>query len=143
MLSVEEHVVIGRPRQEVYDFFTDPDTVTLYAANVIEYELTSGSAREVGRTGKSTVRLMGVKLDFEDTVVEMKEGSRYKVEYRGRFPTTATVTFSDEGPGTRVTWLQEAKSLGGVFKFADGLVVTMYGKDVRANLDRAKTLLEG
>ena len=53
------------------------------------------------------------------------------------------MTFTDEGSGTKVTWLQESESLGGVFKFADGLVMKMYSQDVRSNLEKAKTLLEG
>jgi hypothetical protein len=42
-----------------------------------------------------------------------------------------------------VTWLQESESLGGVFKMADGLVIKIYSKDVRSNLEKAKAILEG
>ena len=61
---------------------------------------------------------------------------------RGASHFCRTVTFSDEGSGTRVTWLQESESLGGVFKLADGLVMKLYSRDVRSNLEKAKTLLE-
>ncbi len=60
----------------------------------------------------------------------------------GRIPYSITLTFTDEGAGTKVSWLQESESLGGVFKFADGVVMKMYTRDVRSNLEKAKTLLE-
>ena len=49
----------------------------------------------------------------------------------------------DEGEGTKVTWHQEMESLKGLFKFADPIVLKMYARDVRSNLEKVKTILEG
>ena len=42
MLTVDESIVINKPRTEVYEFMIDPDNVPVYSSNVVEYELVSG-----------------------------------------------------------------------------------------------------
>ncbi|MET0839203.1 MAG: SRPBCC family protein [Marmoricola sp.] len=143
MLTVEESVTIDKPRAEVSAFFADPDNVPVYSSNLVDYEVVSGGPTEIGRRAKFAVKVVGVRLDYTDELVEYVEGERAKLVSRdGKIPYSITLTFSDEGSGTKVTWLQESESLGGVFKLADGLVMKMYSRDVRSNLEKAKTLLE-
>jgi carbon monoxide dehydrogenase subunit G len=143
MLTVDESIVIDKPREEVFAFFSDPDNVAVYSSNIVDYEVVSGGANEVGRKAKFAVKVVGVRLDYTDELVERVENERAKLVSRdGRIPYSITLTFADDGSGTKVTWLQESETLGGVFKFADGLVMKMYSKDVRSNLEKAKALLE-
>jgi carbon monoxide dehydrogenase subunit G len=144
MLKIEESVVISKPRQEVWEFLADPATVTLYSSNVTEYELISGGPTELGRTARIVVKVAGIRLESTDELVEIDEGRMFKVESRdAKVPYTLTMTLSDEGGGTRLTWLQESESLKGVFKLGDSIVLKLYARDVRANLENAKTLIEG
>lgn len=143
MLSVEESIVIDKPRHEVFEFFADPDNVAVYSSNLIDYAVVSGAPNEVGRQAKFSVKVVGVRLDYTDELVERKQDDRMRlVSKDGRIPYSITTTFADEGSGTKVTWQQESESLGGVFKLGDGLVMKMYGRDVRSNLEKAKALLE-
>jgi carbon monoxide dehydrogenase subunit G len=144
MLTVDESIVIDKPRPEVFTFFGDPDNIAVYSSNIVDYEVVSGEPDAVGRKAKFAVKVVGVRLDYTDEVVERVENERAKTVSRdGRIPYSITLTFTDEGSGTKVNWLQESETLGGVFKFADGLVMKMYTKDVRSNLEKAKALLEG
>jgi carbon monoxide dehydrogenase subunit G len=143
MLTIDESIVIDKPRTEVFAFFSDPDNIAVYSSNIVDYEVVSGGANEVGRKAKFAVKVVGVRLDYTDELVERVEDERAKLVSReGRIPYAITLTFTDEGSGTKVNWLQESESLGGVFKFADGLVIKMYSRDVRSNLEKAKALLE-
>ena len=143
MPTVEESIVVDKPRPEVFEFLSDPDKVAVYSSNLVDYEVISGDPHEVGRKARFAVKVVGVRLDYTDELVEFVENERIKLASTdGKIPYTITMTFSDEGSGTKVTWLQESESLGGVFKLADGLVLKMYGRDVRSNLENAKTLLE-
>ena len=143
MLTVEESIVIDKPRHEVFEFFGDPDNVAVYSSNLIDYQVIEGEPDQVGRKAKFSVKVVGVRLDYTDELVERVQDERAKLVSRdGRIPYSITLTFTDEGSGTKVAWLQESESLGGVFKFADGVVMKMYGRDVRSNLEKAKTLLE-
>ena len=143
MLTVEESIVIDRPREEVYGFFTDPDNVPVYCSNVVEYELVEGDRDKVGRRCRGTARVAGRRVEFQDEIVEMEEGRRSRlVSEDATIPYTLELRYAEEGTGTKVTWHQEMESLKGLFKFADPIVLRMYGRDVRANLENAKTLLE-
>ncbi len=143
MLTTEESIVIDKPRAVVAEFFADPANTELYSSNIVDYEVISGGAKEVGRQAKFSIKVVGVRLDFTDELVEYVEGERAKlVSRQGKIPYSMTLEFADEGAGTKVTWHQESESLGGVFKFADGLVLKMYAKDVHSNLEKAKALIE-
>ncbi len=143
MLTVEESIVIDRPRMEVWEFMTDPENVPVYNANVVEYEVTSGSTHEVGRRCHGVVRVAGRKLELNDELVEVEPGVRGRlVSEDATIPYTLELSYAEEGDSTRVTWHQEMESLNGVFKFADPIVLKLYARDVRNSLDKIKTLLE-
>jgi uncharacterized protein YndB with AHSA1/START domain len=143
MLTTDESVTINKPRSEVFTWFTDPANVTVYSSNIVDYDITSGQSNEIGRTGRAVAKVAGIKLESEDTLVEYVEGERYKlVADKARVPYTLTITFSDEDGGTKVRWLQESESFKGVFKLADKLVLKLYSRDVRNNLEKAKAILE-
>ena len=143
MLTVDETIVINRPRSEVWDFMIEPENVPVYSSNIIEYELVSGEKDKVGRKCRGAVKVAGRRLELTDEMVEIEEGRRAKtVSEDATVPYSLEIRYDDEGEGTRITWHQEVESLKGVFKFADPIVMKLYSRDVRSNLDKAKTLLE-
>jgi len=143
MLTVEESIVINRPRLEVWEFMIDPDNVPVYNSNVVEYDLVSGEAQEVGRICRGAVKVAGRRLELTDELVEVERGRGGKlVSTDATIPYTLSFHYEDEGEGTKVTWHQEMESLKGFFKFADPIVLKLYARDVRSNLEKAKTILE-
>jgi len=85
----------------------------------------------------------GRRLEFTDELVENEPGRGGKlVSQDATIPYSLSVSYEAEGEGTRISWHQEMESLKGVFKFADGIVLKLYGRDVRSNLEKAKTILE-
>jgi len=143
MLTVDESIVVNKPRTEVYEFMMDPDNVPVYSSNVVEYELVSGDKDKVGRTCHGVVKVAGRRLEFTDEQVENEPGRGGKlVSQDATIPYSLSVSYEDEGEGTRISWHQEMESLKGVFKFADGIVLKLYSRDVRSNLEKAKTILE-
>lgn len=143
MLTVEETIVVNKPRDEVYEFMIDPDNVPVYSSNVVEYELVSGEKDQVGRKCHGVVKVAGRRLELTDELVEVEEGRSGKlVSEDATIPYTLSFTYDDEDEGTRITWHQEMESLKGVFKFADPIVLKLYARDVRSNLEKAKTILE-
>lgn len=143
MLTVEESIVINKPRQEVWEFMTDPDNVPVYSSNIVEYEMLSGEKHEVGRVCRGVVKVAGRRLELTDELVEVERGRGGKiVSKEATIPYTLSLRYEDEGDGTKVSWHQEVESLKGVFKFADPIVLKLYARDVRSNLEKAKTILE-
>ena len=143
MLTVEESIVINKPRMEVWEFFTDPDNVPVYSSNIVEYELVSGEKDKAGRKCRGAVKVAGRRLELTDEMVECEEQRRAKmVSEDATIPYSLEISYADEGDGTKITWHQEVESLKGVFKFADPIVLRLYARDVRSNLEKAKTILE-
>jgi carbon monoxide dehydrogenase subunit G len=143
MLTVDESIVINKPRTEVYEFMIDPTNVPVYSSNVVEYDLVSGKNDEVGRRCHGVVKVAGRRLELTDELVELDPArSGRTVSEDATIPYSLTISYEDEGEGTKVSWHQEMESLKGIFKFADGIVLKLYSKDVRANLEKAKTILE-
>jgi carbon monoxide dehydrogenase subunit G len=143
MLTVDETIVINKPRTEVWEFMTDPDNVPLYSSNIVEYEMLSGGKHEVGRKCHGVVKVAGRRLELTDELVEQETGRHAKlVSEDATVPYTLTFDYEDEGDNTKVHWHQEVESLKGLFKFADPIVLKLYARDVRSNLEKAKTILE-
>ncbi len=143
MLTVEESITINKPRMEVWEFMTDPDNVPVYSSNIIEYELVSGEKQEVGRICRGSVKVAGRRLEMTDEMVEVETGRMGKIVSKdATIPYTLWINYEDEGSGTKLTWHQEVESLKGFFKFADPIVLKLYARDVRSNLEKAKTILE-
>ncbi len=143
MLTVDESIVINRPRSEVWDFMIEPENVPVYSSNIIEYELVEGEKDKLGRKCRGAVKVAGRRIELTDEMVELEEGQRAKTASEdATIPYSLEITYEDEGEGTKVSWHQEMESLKGVFKFADPIVLKLYARDVRSNLDKAKTLLE-
>jgi carbon monoxide dehydrogenase subunit G len=143
MLTVDESIVINKPRTEVWDFLSDPDNVTVYSSNVVEYEVVEGEPAEVGRKAHGVVKVAGRRLELNDEIVELEEGrSMTTASEDATVPYRLNIRLEDADDGTRVDWHQEMESLKGVFKLADPLVLKLYSRDVRSNLEKAKAILE-
>ena len=143
MFTVEESIVINKPRSEVWDFMIEPENVVLYSSNVVEYELVSGEKDEVGRLCRGAVKVAGRRLELTDKLVELDKPHRGKVVSEdATIPYSLEFIYDEEGEGTKLTWHQEVESLKGFFKFADPIVMRLYSRDVRSNLEKAKTILE-
>lgn len=144
MIITEESVIIDRPVEEVFTFLQDPDNVTLFMTNVISYELVSGEAGEVGSIVHGVVKVAGRKLEISEELTGVERGKYLR--RRGTdspIPYETETRFDPTDRGTRVTFHQESGSLGGVFgALADTVVAKLYARDVRSNLEHAKTLLE-
>lgn len=143
MLTVDESIVINSPREEVWEFMTDPENVPVYSSNIVEYEMVSGGKQEVGRVCRGVAKVAGRRLELTDELVEVERGRSGKlVSEDATIPYTLSLRFEDDGEGTKVIWHQEMESLKGVFKFADPIVLKLYARDVRSNLEKVKTILE-
>lgn len=143
MFTVDESVLINKPRSEVFEFMNDPDSVPMYMSNMVEYELVSGEKHEAGRVCHGVVKVAGRRLELNDELVEVEPGSQARlVSEDATVPYRLSIQYEDQGDGTKVSWHQEMDSLKGAFKFADPLVMRLYSRDVHSSLEKAKTILE-
>jgi uncharacterized protein YndB with AHSA1/START domain len=145
MLSMQESIVIDQPRKRVWDYATDPARRTLWMTNVLEYEAEREGPPEPDDRARVVSKLAGRRIESADEVTEAVPGESYAFKsVDGPFDYAFTFRFEDaDDGGTRLTIRGESPGLGGVFgKLGDPLVVRMFSRDVRANLENLKTLME-
>jgi uncharacterized membrane protein len=144
MPTVEETILIDRPRGEVFAYATDPVNVPVYSSNLMEFEKTSEGPVDKGTTYRGLAKVAGKSLAWTSEVAEFEEG-RHWVNRSIESPMAweIDVAYEDAEGGTRITWRQDSADSGGFFgKLTDPLVTRMYAKDVRSNLENLKELLE-
>ena len=144
MPVVEETVVISKPRAEVFAYAADSANFLDWSSNVIEYEATPPGPVQADTTAKGVTRVAGRNVDWTAKVTELEDGVMYgyqSVESPMAF--TFTYRFEDVADGTRVTFRQDAPTIGGFFgKLADPIVTRMYARSVSTNLANLKEMLE-
>lgn len=144
MLTVEETTVIDRPRREVYDVAVTTETRPTWISNVLEIDAERPGHPEEGDRHAVTSKVAGKRFTSTEQVTEVLPGERFAYRSEeGPFPYQVQFRFADEGDATRMTIHVESPGFGGLFgRLSDPLVVTMFSRDVRANLANLKTLVE-
>lgn len=144
MPAIEESIVIDRPREEVFDFLTEPSNTPRFDSAMIEVEKLDERI-EKGARVRAVIRVAGRSIESISEVVEHHRPDRFafrSVESPVDFEVRWTLTDLGEG-ATRVDFRNEAPNLKGFWgKLADPVVRRMYAHDVRASLENLKELLE-
>ena len=146
MPVVEESILINREPKEVFDFATDYTNISVIDSSQTEdvEKLTDGPFG-VGTRMRGVAKVLGRKIPWTAECTVFETPNKMRIE-----STDAPLAFAfdylydaAEG-GTRATVRSETESgLGGVFgKFGDGLVTRTYAKQMRANLETLKELME-
>lgn len=140
----EEHsVVIRRPIEEVFAFASDPNNDALWESTTLEAEQTSDGPLGVGATFRNTTKFLGRRFDtsYELTEYEPPRKQCYRVTSG---PITGVVCYlfepSEDG-GTRLTQTFEAE-VGGFFRLAEPLVARVIRRQMEADMETLKDLLE-
>jgi hypothetical protein len=145
MPTIEESIEIARPCAEVYAFATAAENITLYQSNVVEYDQETPGERDKGARDRGLARVAGKKIDFTQEVVEWDPPRRAVLRtLDAPMAWELEMRFEELGPSrTKMTMFQGVDELGGFFgRLGDAMVTRMYARDVRANLENLKELME-
>ena len=145
MPTVEETIVINRPKADVFAYMQDPTKTTLYNSNLVEFEKTSDGPVGKGTQYRGVAKVAGRKIEWTSEVTEFEENRRWhnrSMESPVSFEIDVTV--KDLEGSTHVTFHQESASFfeGLLGKLADPVVTPIYARDVRKNLAKLKEILE-
>ncbi len=142
MLKVEVSVVINRSVEEIFEFLANPENDPKWQSGVLEAEQTSKGPSGVGATNREVRKFMGRRIDQTFEVTEYEQNRMIKQKTTSGPMTLDTIyAFESVEGGTRVTIGGEGDS-GGFFKLADPLINRMAKRQMEADLDNLKDLLE-
>lgn len=144
MPIVHESIVIDRPKQDIWPYLVEPDKLLLWQSNVVELQAEWEGDPQPGDRASGAIRVAGREVPYqtEFTVIDPPRRLEFKT---AKLPMSFVVgvELQDADGGTHVTYHGEAESLGRFFDRLGGPVVAkIYGRDVKANLQKLKVLLE-
>lgn len=143
MLEVTESIHIDRTPDNVHAFLMSEENALLWQSNLVRYELLDEEYRK-GARFRGASRVAGRTVEWVVEIAELEKGHRSLMRtVEAQIPFELEYLFAAEDGGTRFTWHMESESLGGFFgRLADPLVMRMFTKSVKANMETLKELLE-
>lgn len=142
MNEFEVSIIINRPPQDVFNAITDLSKQHLWQNNVESVEWTSNGSTGVGSTMNAVGKFLGRKIETgaEVTVWDPPQRLAWK-GVNGPYPIEVDSTFEPYGEGTRFTSVVRAE-FGGFFKLAEGLAGKQIQKQIAANYETLKLMME-
>jgi uncharacterized protein YndB with AHSA1/START domain len=141
MASFEIPVEIDRPVEEVFQYFTDVARIPEWNSMVLEVT-PSAHPIHVGSTAKIRMRLLGRSIEATQEVLEYEPNRKVVVRTPAPIAVTDTWLFEPMGAGrTRLTF-HSVGEVSGFFKLADPIVARVAKKQLTAQLETLKELLE-
>jgi uncharacterized protein YndB with AHSA1/START domain len=142
MLRAEESVVVQRPIDEVFAYFTDPATLPEWQASALEAQLEGEGPMRAGSRAVETRKFLGRRMESTMEVLEYEPPRRFTIKASaGPVPFQVTSDLSEEDGDTLVRSVVEGEP-GGFFRLAEPLVVRAVERELRNNLATLKDVLE-
>jgi hypothetical protein len=105
-------------------------------------EWTSNGSHGVGSTMKVVARFLGRKIESEIEITAWEPPHRVDFKFvNSPYPAEVTNTFESQGDGTLLTARSQG-NMGSFFKLAEGLVARQLEKQLDANHESLKILME-
>ncbi len=142
-MRVEESIEINRPVEEVFSYAADPKHFPEWSGIILEVQQEApGSLRE-GDRFTTVSKFLGRRFETPFERIGIEPNRRYTDRAAGGpVPDQAwTYTFEEVQAGTRLTRAVEGEP-GGFFKLAEPLIERALKRQVRADLETLKDLLE-
>jgi ligand-binding SRPBCC domain-containing protein len=144
-MHVEESVEFNRPPQEVFDYVANRENLPEWSSPILEVKKHTQGPLVVEEGGRYTTvaKLLGRRFETPFEVSVHDPPRRHTDTSRGGpFPQEYTHIFEEvEGGGTRLTEVTDGEP-GGFFRLAGALLEMAGRRQMRADLDTLKDLLE-
>ena len=142
MIALEHSVVIDRPLDEVFAFVTEVENAPLWQAWAVEAKLASNSPQAAGSQYTYVTSFLGRRFESAGEITTYEPNRKYGWRVKsGPVPAEAICTFEAVAGGTKLTMNGNAEAAG-FFKLAEPIVGCMAKRQIAADLDNLKDLLE-
>lgn len=123
MIRVEREISVDRPADAVFARLTDIGELPRWQPAVREAAITSAGPLGVGSTVRLVVDAGGQRTEAVGRVVDYQAGEKIALEARaGPADLLASFRVTPLGPGQSRVWLGTDIKLGGLLRFAEGMV---------------------
>jgi len=142
MIKNEISILFHRPVQEVFDYLSDFQNGPQWQSGLQSIGRITEDPIGVGTRFTSVRKAMGRRMEsgIEFTAFELNKKFAIK-SYSGSSPFKQTFLFEKEGEGTRVNTTFELE-LGGLMNLAEPLVAPRVRREMNADFDTLKEIIE-
>ena len=141
MAKIESSIVIKRPTEEVFAVMSNAENNLKWQSGTIEAKKTSDGPIGVGTTWRRVSQFLGKRIESESEITEYELNQKYTEKSKLPLPVEGQVTFERVEDGTRINLKAEVE-IGGFFKLAEPLVVSMGKRQLEGDLANLKDLME-
>jgi uncharacterized membrane protein len=143
MVRVEESVTIDRPVEEVFAYLADIEKQPEWVSSLLESTKSSDEPTGEGTKYRQKAKILGRRFESTNEVTAYEPPHVYEFQATsGPMHVRIRFTLTSEGQETRVLEVAEGES-GGFFKLADPIIARTMKKQLQADLETLKTMLEG
>ena len=140
MVKFEISTHINRPVAEVFKYMADPTKLPEWNA-IVEEAVPSETPVRMGTKIQTRARVLGRKIESTVEVTEYQLNKRFAQKSDKPFPLKISNSFETEGGGTKVVAVIEGDP-SGFFKLGEPILARIMTKQLEAQFDTAKELLE-
>jgi Polyketide cyclase / dehydrase and lipid transport len=132
---------VGRPRQEVAAYLTDPANDPGWIGGLRSARLVTPPPVGVGSQVERVARFLGRRVEYVNEITELS-GTRLAMRsVRSPFPMRVTYGFEDAGGGTEVS-VRVQGDASRMYRLADPLLARLVRRSVQRDLRNLKRVLE-
>jgi uncharacterized protein YndB with AHSA1/START domain len=140
MVKFVSSLHINRPLAEVFDYMNDPTKMPEWNSTLEEATPSEIPVR-VGTRIRTRIRALGRKVEGTTEVVEYEPNKRVVLMVDEPFSWKVIYTYQAENGGTRLAIAGEGEP-GGFFKLGEPVLARILKKQLQAQFETAKELLE-
>jgi uncharacterized membrane protein len=142
-VDVETRIEIGRPREEVAAYASDPDNATAWYRNIKAVEWETPRPLAVGSRLAFVAQFLGRRLSYTYEVREIVPSERFVMSTaEGPFPMETTYTWADAPSGGTSMTLRNRGQPSGFARVTAPAMATAVRRANRKDLERLKAILE-
>jgi carbon monoxide dehydrogenase subunit G len=142
MIAFEKTTYIRRPRQEVFEFMSDPANDALYRSGAKFSEWSSEGPVGVGSTLRTVDRFLGRDVETTSEITMWDPPDKYAFQtVGGSFPAEYTLEFESIEEGTKLTSRGEIE-FRGFLKVVELSLSKQIENQAQSDFDTLKRLLE-
>jgi uncharacterized membrane protein len=142
-VDVTTEIEIDRPRSEVDQYASDPDTAPEWYANIKSVEWKTARPLSVGSQFAFVAQFLGKRLAYTYEVRERVPGEKLVMSTaEGPFPMETTYSLRDSPSGGTLMTLRNRGNPSGFRGIAAPMMAAAMRRANRKDLDRLKSVLE-
>jgi uncharacterized membrane protein len=140
MVRVEESVTIDRPVEEVFAYLADIEKQ--WVSSLLESTKNSDEPTGEGTKYRQRAKILGRRFESTNEITAYQPPHVYEFQATsGPMHVRMRFTLISDGLETRVLQVAEGES-GGFFRLADPIIARTLRKQLQADLETLKTMLE-